>query len=250
MKNERDRVHLEGREFRGSRYRCLLATHQAKGNVAAFLNSLVQPFARVGDDDKYMPGGFCNPDEARLGEVEGFLELEQRENASNWWLAVRSNANTPNWDIVSTCSVNHHKGLVLIEAKAHADELNPNDSCGAKNQENRQRISAAISDVSRKLGQDWNLSPNRRYQLSNRFAWAWKIAEMGVPVILVYLGFLNAREMLSPFASHNEWERCLREYAEGTVPDRVWREGPIVIGGTPMKPIIRSADVNLIATIG
>lgn len=31
--------------------------------------------------------------------------------------------------------------------------------------------------------------------MSNRFAWAWKLATMEVPVVLVYLGFLNATEM-------------------------------------------------------
>ena len=28
--------------------------------------------------------------------------------------------------------------------------------------------------------------------MSNRFAWAWKLADLGVPVVLVYLGFFRA----------------------------------------------------------
>ena len=34
------------------------------------------------------------------------------------------------------------------------------------------------------------------YSLCNRVAWAWKLAQLGVPVVWVYLGFLNATEML------------------------------------------------------
>ena len=31
--------------------------------------------------------------------------------------------------------------------------------------------------------------------MSNRFAWAWKLASSSVPVVLIYLGFLRADEM-------------------------------------------------------
>jgi len=41
----------------------------------------------------------------------------------------------------------------------------------------------------------WQLSRDSLYQLANRFAWAWKIASLGVPVALVYLGFIAADQM-------------------------------------------------------
>ena len=41
----------------------------------------------------------------------------------------------------------------------------------------------------------WALSTRHHYQLSNRFAWSWKLAMLGVPVVLLYLGFLNAQDM-------------------------------------------------------
>jgi hypothetical protein len=31
--------------------------------------------------------------------------------------------------------------------------------------------------------------------MSNRFTWAWKLAEFGKPIILIYLGFLACDEM-------------------------------------------------------
>ncbi len=71
----------------------------------------------------------------------------------------------------------------------------------------------------------WSLSRDSHYQLSNRFAWSWKIAELGTPVILVYLGFLNAGEMIDqgpPFHSAREWNDVVRSYARGVVPDDAW----------------------------
>ena len=39
------------------------------------------------------------------------------------------------------------------------------------------------------------LSHEHHCQMSNRFAWLWKLAELDDTVILVYLGFLGAVEM-------------------------------------------------------
>jgi len=244
MAEDREKVCFEKREFRGSRFRCLLATQQPKPRVVAFLNSLVQPLAKVGEEDRYMPEGFCNPLEAMLDETSGFLTDKQAKDVNGWWLSVRQNANTPNWDIISTCTIDGRKGLVMAESKAHAGELNPNDCCGARD-ENRQWIAAAIRDANQKLGEGWGLSTDSHYQLSNRFAWAWKIASLGIPVVLVYLGFLNANEMSQPFMSHGAWERCLLTYADGTVPRHVWISDPINVNDTPLIPLIRSADVNV-----
>ena len=250
MTEEQDKICLEKREFNGSRFRCLLATQQPKPRAIAFLNSLVEPLAKVSEADWYMPEGFCKPDEAKLGETPGFLNDEQREVVTGWWLAARQKANPPNWDILSTCTIAQRKGLLMIEAKAHVGELNPNDSCGARNEDNRQRIDSVIGQVNEKLGEGWGLSINLRYQLSNRFAWAWKVTSLGVPVVLVYLGFLNAREMGQPFMSHGAWERCLLAYADGIVPRRVWISDPIKVNDTPLIPLIRSADVNVTTTWG
>jgi hypothetical protein len=244
-KRERDEISFEAREFRGSRFRCLLATHQSRSSVISFLNSLVQPFACVREDDMFMPGGFGRPEEARLGETPGFLSDEQRPIVTNWWLEKPERANTPNWDLVSTCAVNGRKGLLLVEAKAHAGELKPNDCCGARDEDNRSKIKAAIADANQNLGEGWRLSIDSHYQVSNRLAWAWKLASLGVPTVLVYLGFLNADEMSQPFASYGDWERCLLAYADGVVPRNVWNSARISVNGTPVIPLVRSADVNV-----
>lgn len=237
---------LQEREFRGSRFRCLLATSLPKAKFVKWINSVVRPFAEINERDIYMPEGFCSPEEARLGETSKFLDAGKRRILTDWWLAVRQKANTPNWDLVSTCTVDGRDGLILIEAKAHKGELKRLDRCGAKEPRNRERIRDAVEEASKALGEGWSLTADRHYQLSNRFAWAWKTASLGVPVVLVYLGFLNAVEMPEPFQNHEDWQRSLHEYADRCVPLGVW-ESRLAIGKTFLIPLIRSTDVNVIA---
>lgn len=248
MAEEQEKICFQPREFKGSRFRCLLATHQPRPRVVAFLNSLVQPFASVGEKDRFMPDGFPKPEEARLDEISGFPTDKHRRELTDWWLAVRDNANTPNWDLICTCTIDGKQGLVLVEAKAHADELHPDDRCGARNEDNRQRIEKAIRDVNQNLGKGWALSADSRYQLSNRFVWAWKLASLGIPVVLVYLGFLNVPEMSKSFADHKAWEDRLLSYGHGVVPPGVWNSDQIKVNGIHMIPLIRSADVNVTTT--
>lgn len=118
-----DDVTVRRRELKGSRLRCLMATSLADRDVAAFLNQMVHPHARVSPSDSWQPRGLLEGDEARLGEAAAFLSAEHREALTGWWLAVRERANTPNWDIVSTCQIDGRQGLVLVEAKAHRGEL-------------------------------------------------------------------------------------------------------------------------------
>jgi hypothetical protein len=86
----------------------------------------------------HMPRGFCYPDEARLGETPGLLDEKKREALTEWWLAVRKGANTPNWDFVSRCEVGGREGLLLLEAKAHVGEIKLDDCCASGNLENRR----------------------------------------------------------------------------------------------------------------
>lgn len=212
------------------------------------MNALLRPFAEVTANDRWMPNGFAQPEEARLGEAKEFLGDAQRDCVTSWWLQVRRNANTPNWDFVSTCTIGGQRGLVLLEAKAHAGELNSNDRCAAANEQNRKCIVQAIEEANGALGKEWSLKTDRCYQLSNRFAWAWKVASLGIPVALVYFGFLKADEMRQPFSDHADWERCLLQYAQDCVSQNVWNTGPIMVNRTPLIPLIRSANVNVVAS--
>ena len=220
--------------------------------VASVLNELVTPFASVGPEHHWMPGGFLRPCEAKLGETQGFLSPEHREKVTEWWLKVRHNANTPNWDIVSTCTIESQPGLVLIEAKAHDMELSPKgkEYTSTTNDDNHEKIGVAIQEANDALTgllPGLALSRDSHYQLANRFAWAWKLAAMGTPVVLVYLGFLNATEMggeRRPFLSYQEWHNCMMAYTKGVVPQRAW-DCPLPIGNIHLVPLIRSADFSV-----
>jgi hypothetical protein len=254
MAAEGNTLSLPKRDFYGSRLRCLLLTHQPPTVVAERLTELVEPFAVVdAERDLQMPRGFSNPKEAELGKAVGFLSRSQRQIMTEWWLAVSPRATTPTWDIVSTCTVEGRRGLVLIEAKAHVAELNHSGKPVRKTPNslrNHKQIAAAVAESNRELNAvlpGFSLSIESHYQLCNRFAWSWKIASLGLPVILVYLGFLNAGDMAhrgqETFDSASAWEVVVRDYAGGVVPDDVW--GRILdIDGTPVVPIIRAMDMR------
>ena len=93
----------------------------------------------------------------------------------------------------------------------------------------------------------FSLSIDSHYQLSNRFAWSQKIASLGVPVVLVYLGFLNAGDMAhrgrETFDSASAWEAAVHNYARGIVPELAW-ERRLDIGGKIVAPLIRAMDMS------
>ena len=196
-----------------------------------------------------MPKGFTAPEEARLGDTEGLLSPEHRDIVTSWWLAVRARANTPNWDIASTASIDGTQGLVLIEAKAHAAELK-RAGHGIRNQQNLDQIRGAVEEANAALEEitpGWCLSCDSHYQLANRFAWSWKVASLGIPVLLVYLGFLNAVEMVDqgePFADAGAWEGTMRSHAAGVAPENFWEE-EMGVYGTSLRAITRSVEVPL-----
>ena len=74
-------------------------------------------------------------------------------------------------------------------------------------------------------GNNWNLCRDRHYQLSP-LAWSWKLATLGVPVVLMYLGFLNARDMVGEklFLSPEEWESTIKTHGESVVDNTCWNQ--------------------------
>ena len=239
---------LKPDERKGSKPRCHWLTHGAPGQVASRLNSLAKPWGSVSADDHWMPEGFCRIEEAQLDKAERLLPKQGRDQLHSWWLAAsRRNTRTPTWDIASTCTVDRRKGLLLVEAKAHTQELKVEDQAKASPR-NRARIAECIEESNAGLeawtGLHWALSHEHRYQMASRFAWSWKLTALGYPVILIYLGFLGAEDMRSrreqtPFADHAEWEGLVKAHSEQLFPAAIWgcqRE----IHGQPFVPRISS----------
>jgi len=233
---------------KGSLARCLSLTSGTSAEVARKLRELVTPFARFDSENLVcFPRGQDFPKEAILTEQNGLLTDSLRRKVTSWWLEVPERR-TPSWDIAAKCLILGKPGLMLVEAKAHDHEF---DLEGSHAKEpNRQRIAEAIFEANCWLNAKcpgWNLSVKSKYQLSNRFAWSWKLASMGVPVILLWLGFLNAEKMRDrgiPFGSPDEWLYAVLNYAKGVVPDDVWGRA-IEVNGTPFLPLIRSLSVDL-----
>jgi hypothetical protein len=242
---------LRPRERRGSRARCILLTNGTDDQVAAHFTSLVEPFAFIHPErHTWMPRGFAAPAEARLGKATRLLTAQQRAALTDWWLAVPKRANTPNWDLVATAEVDGRDGLVLVEAKAHRRELSA-AGFAARNLDNAGRIREAIEEANSGLNatdvHPWELGCDSHYQVANRFAWPWKLASLGVPVVLVYLGFLNATEMRDRgevFATPGSWNEVVCDHVKGVVPAKAW-ERRLDVAGTPFVPLIRSLTVPL-----
>ena len=248
---------------RGSRPRCVLLTDGRREEVAARLTHLVAvPEVVISAADRWLPGGkpvlSANGEwdktparEAQLGKANTLVSGGINQQLLDWWLTVQTkNITTPSWDIASTCHINGQPGLLLVEAKAHLGELRPKaDSCSSRNPANRKRIQQAIEQANAALsaatGNPWRLSRDHHYQLSNRFAWAWRLADLGVPVVLLYLGFLNAQEMISAdtelFQSAEQWAAAVREYGAGVVDNACWGQR-LDIDGTPLLPLLRVID--------
>jgi hypothetical protein len=250
---------LKPKERRGSKPRCHLLTHGTADHVAATLTSLVAPFAQVSGDDHWMPDGFRELQEAQLDKAPSLVAVPIAAQLAAWWLpSDRQAARTPNFDIASTCKVNGVPGLLLIEAKAHDMELAKEEAgrtLDAVASDDRRAshgtIGAAIASAAFGLGQaticSCTISRDSHYQMSNRFAWAWKLTELGIPVVLVYLGFLNAEEMRDrgvPFSNHTDWLRLVKAHSTSLFPVDLW-DRPWTCNGCSLVPLIRSIELPL-----
>ena len=255
---------------RGSLPRCLRLTAGTKEEVATRLTSIVGlDLVSVSPNDSWMPRGLpvqgadgkwdLSPTkEPKLGEAEGILPSTDRSALTAWWLEVIKGANTPNWDVASTCSIRGVKGLLLIEAKAHELELRneeagkngPDPSEGSR--KNHERIGQAIEEARKGLEcattASWGISRDSHYQMSNRFAWSWKLTELGYPVAMVYLGFLNAREMAdrsAPLTDHRHWDDLVRKHSSKLCPPSIW-DHSFEVNGRTMVSLIRSIEQPIV----
>lgn len=249
-------VTLQTKECAGSRLRCLMLTSLPKVQLARVLSELAAPFAHVRPNvDHWRPQGLLAPDEVELGKSPDFLSREDREKLCDWWLRHKRGARLPTWDIVSTAEIDGREGLVLVEAKAHGAELHVEGKlrsadCSPESRENHQQIATAIADAQRDLSRSaasWNISRDSHYQLANRIAWSWKIASLGTPVVLVYLGFLHAEEMAlrgCPFRSHKEWVDTVLSHSSNVVPSELWNK-MVASSGAAFYSVIASASVEV-----
>lgn len=253
--NYDETVTLKTRDLRGSKLRCLTLTSMPRDQVSSVLTELIAPVGSVSPEDRWIPEGFARPEEARLDRPSGYRFVPDGSELQKWWLKRPKGANTPNWDLVSTCKVGNHDALLLVEAKAHDRELHTEGKPDG-DAENAAQIKAAVREANTGLGQiigGWRLSCDSHYQLCNRLAWAWKIASLGKPTILVYLGFLRASEMGSQnqesFASTREWERCFRKHAiDSQIVPQPALGRALETNGAPLWLLVKAIDMKYVVS--
>lgn len=171
------------------------------------------------DQSIWMPSGHESPGEARL-EVFGPRAMPGHPAWSalaSWWLRHHRGANTPNWDVALSCLVEARPGLILVEAKANEPELSEAGKRAVigseRSRENHEQISSAIAGAREALSAQFptiSIDRDRHYQLSNRIAFAWKLATLGIPTVVIYLGFLGDTGVANvgpPFYDDDHWQR-------------------------------------------
>lgn len=210
----------------------------------------------VDGDSLWAPVGHESPDEAILDSwgPRAAPAMANWSELAKWWLVHRRGANRPNWDLVVSCSVRGQPGLVLFEAKAHESELDCSGKklaldCSCNSRENHERIGQAIEEAQKsfkRLDDSVGISRDSHYQLSNRLAFSWKLSQMGVPNLLVYLGFIGDEGMAGagrkPFQSQEHWEQVATTYLSSVFPSRlvdVWHS----FGEAETRLILRSRQI-------
>ena len=230
------------------------------------LNAMIGPSrVVVGPNDAFMPTGADGEQGIQEARLETFLpDPAMREELQRWWLAAPRGANTPNWDLAAHATLNGKPALVLVEAKANVNELSdagkpyptgknppgtprrtPKPPPSEDSKRNHGHIGAAIAAASIALGgieRGFNLSRDSHYQFANRTAFSWKLATLGLPTVLVYLGFtgdegiLDAGPMLE---GPDHWRDILSHHVMGVVPNGVFGEW-VNVGPAGFYPMIAS----------
>ncbi len=170
------------------------------------------------------------PQSDKESELKDFLAKnftpKLGKDIESWWLAVSKGANTPNWDLVSTCTIQGKKGILLVEAKAHHSELHSGgkpfeDDKSDNSKMNHDKIYSAIQEANSDICKSFPelaISRDKCYQLSNRIAHAWWLASNGIPVVLLYLGFLKVSNMddgkCKLFYTDEDWQNCFLKHAK------------------------------------
>jgi hypothetical protein len=218
------------------------------------LIEMARPVAcRLTPESIWQPRGHGAPEEARL-EAFGPRALPAQSiwpELQDWWLKHKRGANTPNWDIALSCEVEGRPGLILVEAKANVPELAEvgksfdEEAASERSRENHRQIGKAIAEARDALAPllpGIRIDRDRHYQLSNRIAFAWRLASLGVPTVLVYLGFTGDRGIADagePLSSDEHWQATFAGHLAKVCPLDILG-APVDAGAARFWVLVRS----------
>jgi hypothetical protein len=239
---------------RGSRKHVLDWTDQPR--FLPELLQLVRPVScKITAESIWQPLGTKAPSEARLEQFgpRAYPEHPAWPVLTAWWLRNARGANTPNWDIALSCDVEGQPGLILVEAKANVPELSEagkweDEKASPNSEENRKHIGKAIDEARVALNPvlpGISIGRDRHYQLSNRIAFAWRLASLGIPTVLVYLGFTGdtgISDVGTPFTDDVHWQTTVRQHVSGVCPSTVF-DNPVDVGPASFWLLSRSRPV-------
>lgn len=238
---------------KGSSHHLMNWTKKSRFEIAEDLESILKSVSvEVSPDCIWIPdGNSSNIIESTLEDFcsnycKDFPDFDAR-SLNDWWVNERMK---PTWDFISTCKIKGKDGLILIEAKSHikemetagksikfdqnnltvdqlkqrlidslsANELNSNDIGRAiRKLQNHDSIGQAIAEARGALS-NWipqiKIHRDAHYQLSNRIASAWKLAQCGIPTILLYLGFTDddSWPVEDRIKDDKHWELLMKNY--------------------------------------
>ncbi len=167
-------------------------------------------------------------------EIEEYLNIFGHPSSlqldPKWWMPYKTEKNKrPNWDLLCHVLVDGRPGLLLVEAKAHGDELLMDDKKAgpyrksaasvANDRSIRRRISETNQLLNSVYASEFSLTADKHYQLANRIAYLTKLASLGLPTVLLYLGWLMSPDWPGDeIRDQLHWHEIMNEYMKGLVP--------------------------------
>jgi hypothetical protein len=220
--------------MKGSKYAIVKLVESS--NFLKEMNSMLNKTgAKISIYDNWMPKSIQLDKEAELNDfLKHNFNPQLAYDITYWWL--HKDATTPNWDLISSCTIKGERGILLVEAKAHSKELEKEskgktyyiNTTSEGTKENHKLIAKAIEEANNGINKEISgvaISRDNCYQLSNRVAYAWWLANKGIPVVLMYLGFLNCNDMNDGknqlFETDNDWQDCFTNHSKQVGVDKI-----------------------------
>ncbi|MBN2356916.1 hypothetical protein JXO59_12445 [candidate division KSB1 bacterium] len=152
--------------------------------------------------------------DAELKGLEFLQGDEYRDLQKKWAEFWPLGGGIHNWDAVGWVHANGKKELLLVEAKAHTDEIM--SDCGAANPKSIDKITNAFSQAKAGLHvpseKDWT---TKYYQFANRIATIYFLNQQGINARLMFIYFLGDKvQGKNCPKTKQEWQQALSEQDE------------------------------------